>query len=120
VQVRIPWRRLASYDHGVEVVRVFTIHTSFDPVGVSGQGLPSHKARIGWEQLEGVQRISLECVPFNLALPYQNRSGSPGGQLCRETKNLMVLKRPDSGLGLAARSLESGRTHTVARGVLGP
>jgi hypothetical protein len=93
--------RVASYDHDVEVVRIFTIHTSFDPAGVSGQGLPSHKAHIAREQLKGVQRISLECFPFLLALPYQNRSGSPaGGQLCGETINLKVLQKPDSGLGL--------------------
>jgi len=91
---------VASYDHDVEVVRIFTIHTSFDPAGVSGQGLPSHKARIGREELKGDQSISLKCVPFNQARPYQNRSGSPGGQLCRETKNLKGLKRPGSGLGL--------------------
>jgi len=76
--------RVASYDHDVEVVRIFTIHTSFDPAGVSGQGLPSHKTRIGREQLEGVQRFSLECDPFNLALQCHNRSGSPGGQFCLE------------------------------------
>ena len=93
--------RAASYDHDVEVVQIFTVHTSFDPAGVSGQGLPSHKAHIAREQLKGVQRISLECFPFLLALPYQNRSGSPaGGQLCGETINLKVLQKPDSGLGL--------------------
>jgi hypothetical protein len=32
--------RVASFDHDVEVVRIFTIHTSFDPAGFSGQGLP--------------------------------------------------------------------------------
>jgi hypothetical protein len=78
--------RVASHDHVVEVVRIFTIHTSFDPAGVSGQSLPSHKTRIG-----RAQRILHECVSFNLALPYQNSSGSPGGQLCRETINLKVL-----------------------------
>jgi len=84
----------------MEVVRIFTIQTSFDPAGISSQDLASHKARIEGGGLKGVQRISLECVPFNLALPYQNRSGTPGDQLCRETINLKVLKRPDSGLGL--------------------
>ena len=72
--VSLGWR-VASYDHDEKVVRIFTIHTSFDPAGVSGQGLPSHKARIGREQLKGVQQISLECVPFTLALPYHNFLG---------------------------------------------
>jgi len=93
--------RVASYDHDVEVVRIFTIHTSFDPAWVSGQGSPLHKARIGMEQLEGVNIISLECVPFNQSRPYRNRSGSPSCQLCRKTKNLKVLTKPDSGLGPA-------------------
>ena len=92
-------RRVASYDHGVKVVRVLTIHTSETRWG-GRQGLPSCKARIEREQLNGVWRFSLECIPLNLALPYQTCSGSPGGQLCRETINQKVLKRPDAGLRL--------------------
>jgi hypothetical protein len=46
--------RVDSYDHDVEVVRIFTKHTSFAPAGVSGQGLPLHKTRIGRKQRRGV------------------------------------------------------------------
>ena len=56
--------RVASYDHDVEVVRIFTIHSSFDPAGVSGQVLPSHKARIGREQLQGGQKQITRMRPL--------------------------------------------------------
>ena len=91
--------RVASYDHDVEVVRIFTIHTSFDTAGVSRQGLPSQKAHIWRERFQGVQMILPECVPLNLALPCQHGSGSSVGPLCRG-KKLKVPKRPNSGLGL--------------------